>query len=233
MVKSRYERCKSLRGCFPAGMTLGDDGLSGIAVPKDDGTMRDWYTETVPTDAQELPSCVGRAVAQLLMILRRRKEGRKAITKATMIDGDKIWKRAREMFYGGDMNGGLLLHEGVAAAENLGYLKAGSYRVFRPRNDLAEIDRYLSISPLLQGTATWPAWDMPSTQNGQIDRGRPDWNAGHATLIVDVQKRNGRYYNIFANSWGPKWGRHGYGLLTETAYRHAVLDRPLGIYFLA
>jgi hypothetical protein len=229
MVKSRYERCRELRGCLPTGMSLGDDGLSAITIPKDDGTMRDWYTETVPTDAQVLPSCVGRAVAQMLMILRRRKEGRKAITKATLIDGDKIWKRAREMFYGGDMDGGLLLHEGVAAAENLGYLAKGSYRIFRPRNDLAEIDRYLSISPLLQGTGTWPAWDFPEKENGQIARGRPDWNAGHATLIVDVQKRDGRYFNVFANSWGTSWGRHGYGILNETLFQMSALDRPLGI----
>jgi len=229
MVTSRYERCRSLKGCLPAGQLLGDDGLSDLKVPKDDGTMRNWYTETVPTDPQKLPSCVGRAVAQMLMILRRRKDGRNAISKATMIDGDRIWKRGREMFYDGDPDGGLLIHEGIHAAESLGYLKKGRYRIFRPRNDLTEIDRYLSISPLLQGTATWLAWDSPNELNGQIGRGRPDWNAGHATLIVDVQLRGGKLFNIFANSWGMDWGRFGYGILTESLYRQSALDRPLGI----
>ena len=93
-----------------------------------------------------------------------------------------------------------MLYEGIAAADSLGYLAKGSYRIFRPHNDLAEIDRYLSISPLLQGTATWPTWYFPEKENGQIARGPQDWNARHATLIVDVQKREGRYFNIFANS---------------------------------
>lgn len=224
-MKSRYQRCRELRGCLPAEGLLGDDGLSKVSVPKDDGTMRDWYNEGVPTDAQRLPSCVGRAVAQMLMALFRR-NGRRV-----KIDGDAIWRRGREMFYGGDMSGGLLLHQGVFAAESLGLLRKGEYEIFRPANDLAEIDRYLSISPLVQGTATWPAWDRPNPVNGQIARGTPNRNAGHATVIFDVQKRNGRYYNIFANSWGRSWGRHGYGILTEAMYREATLDRPLGLVY--
>lgn len=229
MVKSRYQRCRELQGCLPAESLMESVKLSDVPVPEDDGGMRDWYLETAPTDAQKLPSCVGRSVAQMLMMLRRRKEGRKAITRANVIDGDKIWKRAREMFYGGDMTGGLLLHHGVLAAEDLGYIKAGSYRMFRPDNDIDQIDRYLAISPLMQGTATWPAWDWPDGKNGQIARGTPNRYAGHATVIVDVQRRQGHRYNIFANSWGPKWGRHGYGILTEGAYRQSTLDRPLGL----
>ncbi len=229
MVKSRYKRCQELQGCLPGEDLYTALRMGQVPVPEDDGGMRDWYLETVPTDAQVLPSCVGRSVAQLLMMLRRRKEGRKAITRATVIDGDKIWRRGREMFYGGDMSGGLLLHHGVLAAEDLRYIKKGSYQMIRPANDLDEIDRYLSISPLMQGTATWPAWDWPDGKNGQIARGVPNRYAGHATVIVDVQRRNGHRYNVFANSWGPKWGRYGYGILTEGAFTRSALDRPVGL----
>lgn len=228
MVKSRYQRCRALRGCLPGEPVL-SDGLSRVKVPNDDGTMRDWYNEGVPTDAQKLPSCVGRAVAQMLMAIIRRQQGRGAIARGRPIDGDAIWRRGREMFWKGDMSGGLYLIQGIHAAESLGLLRKGEYEVFRPANDLEEIDRYLSISPLLQATATWPAWDRPNPQNGQIARGKPDPYAGHATVIFDIQKRHGHRYNVFANSWGRGWGRHGYGILTEAMYREAALDRPLGL----
>jgi hypothetical protein len=43
-------------------------------------------------------------------------------------------------------------------------------------------------------------------------------------MLVDYQKKNGEDYVVFANSWGPRWGRYGFGTMTFDQMKQAAVS---------
>lgn len=189
-------------------------------------SARDWYREAVPTYSQKFPSCVGHSTANWVEMMLRAEAGDGILAKGQQIDGDAIWRRGREMFNGGDMDGGLLMHQGFLAAVDLGILPEGSAPVALEATPAA-VARQLLATPVLQGTCVHRGWEDPNPENGQIPFLLPDPFAGHATCIVSVTSQAGDSFLAFQNSWGATWGRYGFGLLRADQWAQCLLDAPV------
>jgi hypothetical protein len=195
------------------------------------GARNDWFDEVVPTDPQTYPSCVGRASAQLLMSVIRRQRGRKIIPSHTQLDGDVLWRERRRLHYGGDMDGGLQVHEALEMASDLGWLADSRHKVIHVPVRQDFLDRMLNVMPVLVGLGTSDDWMHANRVNGQIPMNRmPSPWAGHCVMIVDYQKKDGEEYVVIANSWGPEWGRYGYGTLTWGQLEQAAISDFVTLY---
>lgn len=219
-------------GVIPTPVDLQSGSLAEIYFQQPRASARhDFFDEVVPTDAQTYPSCVGRATAQLLMSVIRRQRGRSIIPSHTELDGDVLWRERRRLHYGGRMDGGLQVHEALEQASDLGWLSDTRHKIVRLPLHLDYLNRMLDVMPVLIGVGTNALWNKPSSENGQIPiRGVPDPRQGHAVLIVDTQKKDGEDYVVFANSWGPRWGRHGYGVMTFDQMAAAALSDCVTLY---
>lgn len=186
----------------------------------------EWYDFTLPTYSQQFPSCVGHATANWIELMIRRYLGKTAIPRGHQIDGDAIWKRGREMFYGGSLDGGLLMDHGLFAAIDLGILPKES-KPGRLASNLGVVSHALEATPILQGTSVHAGWNQPDPENGEIAMMMPDPFAGHATLIVATTRQDDQMGVVFQNSWGASWGRYGYGILREDQWKNYLLDDPV------
>ena len=186
----------------------------------------EWYPHAIPTYSQKFPSCVGHATANWLEMMLRRELGDSILGKGEQIDGDAIWKRGREMFHGGSLDGGLLMPQGFLAAIDLGILPPGA-TVVTLAPSVAAVAKRLSTSPVLQGTAVHEGWNEPDPSNGQIPLLLPNPFAGHATCIVSVTKQGDNSFLPFQNSWGAGWGRFGYGMLRDDQWLQCLIDDPV------
>lgn len=191
-----------------------------------------WTHYAVPTYAQTRPSCVGHATANAIeMLLRAALPG--AIPPGKQIDGDAIWAHARELWHGGDLDGGLQLHEGVLAAADLGILPPTT-AAGRVALDLGAVCDQLTRTPVLFGLGTHGGWRKPCITNGFIAPDVPDPFAGHAVCGVGVvdQRLEGDgadFFVMLQNSWGARWGWMGYGLLSWGHWAQSLIDNPIWI----
>lgn len=183
-----------------------------------------WTRWAIPTYSQVFPSCVGHATANWIEMMLRRALGRAVLKPGQQIDGDRIWRRARAMFFPREKveAGGLLMDHGFKAAVDLGILPPDT-GVMTVHMDAGMVSRMLRTEPVLQGTATHRGWERPDGQNGYIQPALPDPYAGHATVIVGVLQRDGEDYILFQNSWGATWGMGGYGLLRADHWAQSLL----------
>jgi hypothetical protein len=188
----------------------------------------EWYDFAVPTYNQEYPSCVGHATANWIELMLRRFVGKDVLAAGEQVDGDAIWRRGREMFWNGTLDGGLLMDQGFAAAIDLGILPAKS-QVLKVAANLGVVSQQLAKTPVLQGTAVHRGWSDPDPESGEISFDLPNPNAGHATCIVALvdQKGGNQIGSAFQNSWGKDWGRFGYGILREDQWLQCLLDDPV------
>lgn len=193
--------------------------------------LAEWYDFTVPTYNQEFPSCVGHATANWIECMLRKHVDLGALSTDEQIDGDAIWRKAREMFWGGSLDGGLLVDQGFLAAVALGILPQDA-TVVRIASTVAAVSQELLQSPVIQGTAMHDGWGRPDPESGAIPLNMPDPFAGHATLVVAVTRApEGRYSLPFLNSWkhanGADWGRFGYGQLRDDQWKQCLMDDPV------
>jgi len=186
-----------------------------------------WFRWCIPTYNQVGDSCVGHSWANWIECMLRRKIGMNSVPKGLQIDGHAIWKRGREMFWGGKLNGGLYLDQGCKAAVDLGILS--------PTAVPKRIDRIASAqalqlvdTPLVVGHGVHAGWYNPSPENGCIDHApRPDGSGYHATLRVGILYQGDYWYYAGQNSWGPDWGWRGYFLMTTAEDQEgAMQDSP-------
>lgn len=185
-----------------------------------------WTHYTILTDNQHnLPACAGFATANWIECMVRSYHGKTAISQGQQIDGEAIWRKARQMFWSHEPveGGGLFMDQGFKAAISLGILPPTTVVTMRDAN-LAELSRLLKYQPVLQGTQVSNGWNNPDKQNGQIWDSHPDPLGGHATCIIGVLKQNDTRYVLFQNSWGDKWGWNGYGLLTEKQWIDSLIS---------
>lgn len=175
---------------------------------------RSWYKTAHVCDSQgATPACVGFSVANVLEHLLG-----KRIPKKKQINGIAIWKRAREMFWQGDLSGGLYPKQAVAACIDLGILPPESqYRVIR---GWGAINAALAKSPLLQAHHIHSGWNKPSLLSGCLDHtGSPSRSDGwHETVLIGMEVKDGTVFMHSQNSWGSKWGRYGFFTMTIDEY---------------
>jgi hypothetical protein len=148
-------------------------------------------------------------------------------------DGRAAWVKARQMFHGGSLDGGLQLGESFAAMIAMGWLPQ-SAKIVRIPADPAEVAHMLRSMPLVQGTATHRGWFEPHPKSGQIPlHYTPDPYAGHATLVCGILEKLGHRWMIFQNQWtnedGTPWGRFGYGQERWDQYVQWALDDMVGV----
>lgn len=146
---------------------------------------------------------------------------------AWQIDSRRIWAHARELYYGGDMTGGLQMEDGFNAEKMLGWLPSTA-KLVRVPTDPGELAHQLTKTPICQGTATHDGWGEPSKLNGQIPlHYLPNPYAGHFTVIVGALAQAKSNFITFQNSWGMTWGRFGYGTLRWDQWLQMLLDDPM------
>jgi len=185
-----------------------------------------WTNHTIVTDNQHnLPACAGFATANWIECVIRREIGHNAIRPREQIDGEAIWRKARQMFWSHEPvdAGGLFMDQGFRAAIELGILPRDT-EVVASRMSVSTLAAELRKTPVLQGTSVSNGWTNPSRENGQIPDVLPDPNGGHATCIIGVLRQEDTDYVLFQNSWGPSWGMGGYGLLTAQQWEQCLIS---------
>lgn len=187
-----------------------------------------WFEWCLPTYSQNGESCVGHSWANWIECVARKRMGDSFIPRGLQVNGEAIWKRGREMFWGGDMTGGLYLDQGCLAAVDLGILPPLATPVRVDRTVSAQ-SMQLTRTPLVVGHAVHAGWFNPSQENGCIDHApRPTGADGyHATLRVGLLLQNGVWFFAGQNSWGAEWGWRGYFLMTAAEdIEGAMQDSP-------
>ena len=183
-----------------------------------------WFRWCIPTYNQQGDSCVGHSWANWIECMLRRKIGLDAIPRGMQMDGQAIWRRGRELFWEGKLNGGLFLDQGCLAAVDLGILSPSAKPV--------RVDRVISAqalqlvkTPLVVGNAIHAGWFDPSPENGCIDHApRPDGTGYHATLRVGILYQGNCWYFAGQNSWGSDWGWRGYFLMTTSEDQEGAMN---------
>lgn len=189
-------------------------------------TERSWFAHVLPAINQHGPSCCGQAWANCVEAILRGYLGAKIIPTGYQLDGYAIWKRGREKFYG-NLDGGLYLEQGFAAALDLGILPPGTKLLAFPDTPRAVSDR-LRVTPLVQGHRVHTGWESPDPENGCIDHQPPQRRneGGHATLRIGLLCRYNLVFYPFLNSWGD-WGWKGCGMMTSGHSEETALDNDV------
>jgi hypothetical protein len=145
------------------------------------------------------------------------------------IDGDAIWKHARNMFYAGNYDDGLLLDEGFAAMMDMGILPVNTQFETIAQN-WNDVSIALWHTPLIQAHHVHPGWFRPDPISGLIDHDpAPGPNDGyHATVLMATSTHGDDCFFVGQNSWGNNYARYGYFAMTEAEWLEGVCpDAPV------
>jgi hypothetical protein len=167
------------------------------------------FKHLIPSDNQmSLPSCCGFAWGNFLET-KMSMQGHKL--KGYQIDSRKIWERGRNMYFNGNMSGGLHLSQGFGACKELGLFDP--YILLENTTSLSDIYKQLKDGPLVTAVVITADWKNPSHDNGYI---KPNGTiiGAHAVLIVGVTIHNHNIYVHLMNSWGSDWGWNGIATLS-------------------
>lgn len=181
------------------------------------GPTYQWFDDLVPTYNQSGPSCVGQGWSNWLECVLRRYVGHATIPKGMQLNAEALWFRGRQMFWKGNLSGGLYLKQGFDAMLDLGWLP--------PDTMYCEIGYGFSDSwealldaPLVTAHAVTEGWFQESPQNGCI---MEDYrlaripNAGHCTMRAACLQKAGRNFYAQLNSWGEERGWNGIFVMSE------------------
>lgn len=206
----------NFRGAIPVPRHMRRTVAGDLCGDPDDAPLAAWFNHCLPATNQNGPSCVGQAWANWLELMLRCYVGRGVLAPGEQIDGEAIWRRGRELFWGGTLDDGLYLSHGFHAMLDLGILPPGTELV-QVAQDWRSIGRALLHTPLVQGHVVHEGWLHPDPRNGCLDHApAPVGNgAGHATLCVGRLVKDGQRYRAGQNSWGTSWGWHGLFVLTD------------------
>jgi hypothetical protein len=151
-----------------------------------------------------------------------------AIPPGYQVHGESIWRSGRELFWSGNLGGGLYLPQGFAAAVDLGLLPPDA-RLVKVGKGWDAVNAALARSPLVQAHYTHPGWFQADTVSGCIDHEpAPDRSAAHATLLVATLERPDvsgapTRWRVLLNSWGAQRGRFGLFTMTEAEWAEGVM----------
>lgn len=163
----------------------------------------------LPSDNQgNLPACGGYMMANWIEWLMN-KSGR-YISEGYQVDGDAIWRHAREMFWK-NLSGGLYMPQAFLAAVDMGFL-VGEYKII----SVSEVMKLLPTRPVCVMLSITDNWYSPKKQNGFIKEGGK-LVGNHFVTMVGATIQDGVEYVHFLNSWGYKWGFNGIATLS---YEH-------------
>lgn len=175
----------------------------------------DWFDFCNPSLNQVGDSCVGWGWAHWLTGMIRRYADGRAFAAELQINGQAIWEKGRDMFWGGTRNGGLYLPQGFEAIRAMGMIPENSV-LLRVASDWDSVGLALLDTPIVQAHAIHKGWFEPNPENGCIDHApmASGSNGYHCTLrVARIRQLNKRFY-VTQNSWGAEWGFGGYGVMT-------------------
>ena len=202
----------------PAAEVAGHARLStGIPLLPGSAEIRGWSEFANPSDDQgNEQSCVGRAWAGWLECMIRRYIAQSAIPVGAQIDAHRIWARGREMFWGGSLDAGLYVHQGLAAMVDLGLVPPDTVPM-RVTEESVSMAQVLLSTPVVWAHMVSQAWYTADPVNGGIAPDiAPSGLGAHCTLYLERLVQDGNGWCLLANSWGADWGYYGLGLLRET-----------------
>jgi hypothetical protein len=198
-----------------------------------------WYRYCLPALNQKGPSCVGQAWANWLECMVRRYvpvnrqkslvgEFLGTYTSRWQIDGDRLWKQARKLFYSGDMTDGLALDEGAKALLRLGWIP-GYADLVEVDPDWESIGVSLANTPLVQAHQVHQGWFEVDPHSGCINHlPNPQKTDGyHATLMIGRAMQREIQFRVSMNSWGFEWGNKGYFVMTDREDQDGAVGCPL------
>jgi len=188
-----------------------------------------WFEYALPAINQNGPSCVGQAWANWMECMLRKYLG-PVFPMGKQIEGELIWRTARKMFWGGNLDGGLYLHQGFAAMMELGILPPGSQLVALPAADWDAVSEQLVSTPIVQSHHIHPGWFRPDPVSGLIGHASTpgDSDGYHATLLVGTGMHDASAYRVGLNSWGTDYAHHGFFVMTDAEWFEGIC--PDGLY---
>ncbi|MFA6271380.1 MAG: hypothetical protein WC657_09340 [Candidatus Paceibacterota bacterium] len=216
-------------GVIPEPGVLGVEESGIIKATEPCKEFFDWFPYVRPSINQQGESCVGWSFAHWFTGMQIRYGDPEPFDDGWYLDGQAVWIRGREMFWGGDMKGGLYLPQGFRAAASLGIIPNDS-RIMRVAPDWDSVGLALRDTPILQGHAIHEGWFRANTVNGCIDHAplASGSNGYHATLRVArlIQEADKRFF-VLQNSWGAGWAFAGYGVMSESEDKEGLMQPGL------
>jgi len=148
-----------------------------------------------------MPHCAGYATAGYIEVQEWKKTG-----IASQVDGDKIYRKAKEI--DGSLESGTSLTAAITGAEMLGYLGAG----LRQRTITTKRDVQFALHKhgvCIAGFQITRGWNDTSAKTGFIGESN-EAIGGHGVLICWYDKIGPG----IQNSWDLSWGVNGFGRMT-------------------
>jgi hypothetical protein len=205
-------------------------GVRSVNPDRPDVPLRNWIEDCVPTYNQRSTDCVGNGWANTLEAIIRYYIGHSAIPEGYQLDGYKVWWKAKQMFDGGCLSGGLLIPQGFEAMKALSWIPKDSILV-EVAHDWVSQGEALLEAPLVIGHSVYAGWFNPSKENGCLDHVyKPSSKSGgHCTCRIGRSIHNNRKFYVGLNSWGSDWGWNGAFLMDDDMSQDTSLDCPYTI----
>lgn len=186
-----------------------------------------WHQHLSVSDEQHEGSCVGRGYANRLEMAIHQ-----ATEEKVQLDAYAIWKRGRELFHKGTLNGGLAVRQGLDACYDLGIIGQSAAEAEGVPLYAEAIHGALMKAPLIQGHTAHDGWapENLNPENGAIDESQPyTWGTnGHCTVTIAWSPHGGRQMIGSANSWGTDYGPlGGVFFMTIEHWLATALDNPI------
>ena len=190
-----------------------------------------WTELGIPIHGQgDRPSCAGHAWANAIELILAREHGKAIFGEHGQLDGEAVWKHARERFYRGDLDGGLTLRQAFLACRDIGILSPETNMRRLPR-DITPCYTQLDSTPVVTGHMVWDAWYRADPTNGYIPAG-PLRNGlgGHAVVLDRILLQDGESYPGGLNSWR-EFGWHSTYLMALGMWQASLLAAPVAPVF--
>lgn len=162
-------------------------------------------------DQGQTSSCVGQTVAGFCEV-----QDWCQTHKPKQIDGFEVYKMAKEQV---DRNrsDGTSLEAGFQAAQNLKLPGADGYTALAIRTEQAAKFAMHEHRVMIGACRITEGWNHSSITTGAIDETENNYYGNHAILFCDYDEEED--YWAWINSWGPQWGKDGYGRMSSKAFK--------------
>ncbi len=195
--------------------------------------LEPWSGMLTPVDDQgRWGTCEAQSTTRILETLIQRDTG-----KRVQLSAEAVYRAAWEATNGkwpGDSgySTGLVPGASFRACVRIGVLPSEATRVVASSITPSELERLLTHSPILCGTAVTGAWKTPRFGTGEIQPlySPLDNSGGHAWVGhgLDVGG-NGEPLLLAVNSWGTDWGYHGFFQMITRFYAQTALALPFAM----
>lgn len=185
-----------------------------------------WHKNLTVADNQQEGSCIGRGFAARLEM-----DILAVLGESWQLDAYAVWERGRQMYYRGDLNGGLSLMQGLNAILDLGIINGDSSSWQGIPLYAQAIHRALQQAALIQAHTAHDGWDPDrlDPDNGAVDESEAFTygSNGHCTLGIGWNWHNGVPLIPSFNSWDYGYGQHGVFCMTWQHWLATALDNPI------